>query len=271
MEKNEITFIGKSETMTSLEIAELVGKPHSDLLKSIRNMEDGWTKVCQGKFSLTSRRVEQPNGGTRLVPCYELTKRECLYIATKFNDEARAKLILRWEELEIKERERQEKERIEREMMEKAKQAAIQNARKDLVEAQIAAIEGVKKLINPGSAHILAMTNEVLVNCGLKAIDYIKSDGVFHSATYLLKANGINMSARKFNQIAVNKGVLVYITRNSSKGQKKFLNIPKEYLAYGENGVSEHNPKETQPNWYDEKFPELLNILGIRKESSLAM
>lgn len=53
MEKNEITFIGKSETMTSLEIAELVGKPHSDLLKSIRNMEDGWTKVCQGKFSLT--------------------------------------------------------------------------------------------------------------------------------------------------------------------------------------------------------------------------
>ena len=156
-------------------------------------------------------------------------------------------------------------------MMEKAKQAAVQNARRDLVEAQIAAIEGVKKLINPGSAHILAMTNEVLVNCGLKAIDYIKSDGVFHSATYLLKANGINMSARKFNQIAVNKGVLVYITRSSSKGQKKFLNIPKEYLAYGENGVSEHNPKETQPNWYDEKFPELLNILGIRKESSLAM
>lgn len=31
---------------------------------------------------------------------YELTKTECLYIATKFNDEQRAKLVLRWEELE---------------------------------------------------------------------------------------------------------------------------------------------------------------------------
>jgi hypothetical protein len=34
------------------------------------------------------------------LPCYVLTKTECLYIATKFNDEARAKLVLRWEELE---------------------------------------------------------------------------------------------------------------------------------------------------------------------------
>ncbi|MCR5121121.1 MAG: Rha family transcriptional regulator, partial [Ruminococcus sp.] len=33
-------------------------------------------------------------------PCYSLTKTECLYVATKFNDEARAKLVLRWEQLE---------------------------------------------------------------------------------------------------------------------------------------------------------------------------
>jgi hypothetical protein len=30
---------------------------------------------------------------TQEVPCYVLTKTECLYIATKFNDEARAKLM----------------------------------------------------------------------------------------------------------------------------------------------------------------------------------
>lgn len=35
---------------------------------------------------------------------YKLNKTECLYIATKFNDEARAKLVIRWEELETKER-----------------------------------------------------------------------------------------------------------------------------------------------------------------------
>ena len=35
------------------------------------------------------------------MPCYQLTKTETLYIATKFNDEARARLVLRWEELEL--------------------------------------------------------------------------------------------------------------------------------------------------------------------------
>ena len=54
------------QTMTSLEIAELTGKQHKNIM-----------------------------------PCYQLTKTECLYIATKFNDEARAKLVLRWEELEM--------------------------------------------------------------------------------------------------------------------------------------------------------------------------
>lgn len=88
------------QTMTSLEIAELTGKQHKDVLKAIRNMEPAWEKVCGRNFALTSRTVTQPNGGTREVPCYQLTKTECLYIATKFNDEARAKLVLRWEELE---------------------------------------------------------------------------------------------------------------------------------------------------------------------------
>ena len=90
--------------MSSLEIAKLTGKPHNDVMKAIRAMEPSWKKVSQGKFSLSSRKVEQPNGGIREYPCYELTKTECLYVATKFNDEARAKLVLRWEELEQKQR-----------------------------------------------------------------------------------------------------------------------------------------------------------------------
>ena len=89
--------------MTSLEIAELTGKNHFDIMRAIRKMEPAWEKVCQCKFALTSRTIVQPNGGTREVPCYSLTKTECLYIATKFNDEARAKLVLRWQELELQE------------------------------------------------------------------------------------------------------------------------------------------------------------------------
>ena len=82
--------------MTSLEIAELTGKNHFDLMRAIRKMEPAWVKVNGCKFAL----VEYQDKKGELRPCYQLTKTECLYIATKFNDEARAKLVLRWEELE---------------------------------------------------------------------------------------------------------------------------------------------------------------------------
>lgn len=93
-------IIERKETMTSVEVAEVTGKRHKDVLKSIRNMETSWEKVSGRKFALTSYKDTQ--GKDR--PCYELTKRECLYVATKFNDEARARLVIRWEELETKER-----------------------------------------------------------------------------------------------------------------------------------------------------------------------
>lgn len=96
MNGNEII---KKETMTSLEIAEVTGRNHKDVMRSIREMEEAWVKVNGRKFAL----VEYKDAKGEMRPCYSLSKTECLYIATKFNDEARAKLILRWEELEIKE------------------------------------------------------------------------------------------------------------------------------------------------------------------------
>ena len=92
------------ETMTSLEIAEIVKREHKSVMRSIREMEDSWEKIRGRKFALSHRTIAIPNGGYKKVPCYILNKIECLYIATKFNDEARAKLVLRWEELETKER-----------------------------------------------------------------------------------------------------------------------------------------------------------------------
>ncbi len=84
------------KTMSSREIAERTGKRHSDVLEAIRAMEPAWEKVNGRKFPL----VEYTDAKGEKRPIYQLSKTECLYVATKFNDEARAKLILRWEELE---------------------------------------------------------------------------------------------------------------------------------------------------------------------------
>ena len=85
------------QRMTSLEIAQLTGKRHCDTIRAIRNMEPAWEKVNGRKFAL----VDYRDAKGELRPCYSLTKTETLYIATKFNDEARARLVLRWEELEV--------------------------------------------------------------------------------------------------------------------------------------------------------------------------
>ncbi len=90
------TVIIPEPTMTSVEIAEATGKQHKDVLRAIRNMEPAWEKTAGRKFTLS----EYQDKSGRKLPCYSLTKTECLYIATKFNDEARARLILRWESLE---------------------------------------------------------------------------------------------------------------------------------------------------------------------------
>ena len=87
----------KNETMSSIQIAEITGKNHFDVMRAIRKMEPAWEKVNGSKFAL----VEYTDAKGEKRPCYELTKTECLYIATKFNDEARAKLVIRWHELEM--------------------------------------------------------------------------------------------------------------------------------------------------------------------------
>ena len=100
MKKNQNLSAMNAGRMTSLEIAAVTGKPHGDVLKAIRKMEKAWEQECGGNFSLTSEKVNMPQGGVRLIPVFSLTKTECLYVATKFNDVARARLVLRWEELE---------------------------------------------------------------------------------------------------------------------------------------------------------------------------
>lgn len=99
----EIVFHGDDQMISSLEIAKVTGKSHAHVLRDIRSMELSWEKVTGTKFGLSTYK----DSTGRWLPCYNLTKLESLYIATKFNDEARAKLVLRWMELETGERERQ--------------------------------------------------------------------------------------------------------------------------------------------------------------------
>lgn len=82
--------------MTSLEIAKATGKKHKNVIRDIRVMEEAWEKVNGLKFEL----VEYKDRKGEMRPCYILKYDECMYVASKWNDETRAKLVKRWKDLE---------------------------------------------------------------------------------------------------------------------------------------------------------------------------
>lgn len=99
---------GNSERISSLEIAQVTNKKHNHVMRDIREMEDAWEKITQSKFG----RSEYVDPSGRHLPCYLLTLDQMLYVITKYNNEARAKLVLRWKELEQRERSRMQEELV---------------------------------------------------------------------------------------------------------------------------------------------------------------
>ncbi|MGY6521995.1 MAG: Rha family transcriptional regulator [Mongoliitalea sp.] len=83
--------------ITSLEMAEITQTLHKNLLQSIRNQEVSWKKVT----GLNFQPIEYIDSRGRKKPMYLLNQAESLYIASKFNDEVRARLVVRWMELEL--------------------------------------------------------------------------------------------------------------------------------------------------------------------------
>lgn len=83
--------------MSSRIIAEFAGKKHYNIIRDIRKMEESWERVTGSKFEPS----EYVDSTGRKLPEFLLNKEETLYVATKYNDETRAKLIMRWKQLEV--------------------------------------------------------------------------------------------------------------------------------------------------------------------------
>lgn len=91
---NELTTITQSQTMSSLQIAELTGKRHANVMRDISNLLE------QGVNELNFELVEYRDAKGELRPCYQLSKTGCLILASGYNAVLREKIINRWIELE---------------------------------------------------------------------------------------------------------------------------------------------------------------------------
>ena len=88
-------LILSKETMSSVEIAELTGKEHYNVIRDIR------TLLEQGVAALNFEASTYKDANQRDRPCFNLTKKCCLILASGYDAKLREKIIDRWEVLEI--------------------------------------------------------------------------------------------------------------------------------------------------------------------------
>jgi len=195
--------------MSSREIAELTGKEHKNVLRDIRNMEPAWEKVNGLKFEL----IEYLDSRGRKKLEYQLNKEESLYVATKYNDETRAKLIMRWKQLEV--------ENMELKSKLNSKTYTIPE---DYVEALLRIVDHVRTEKE--------LTNKIKEDAP-KVEYYTKVMASTDTVTATTIAKDYGMTAAKFNALLHNLGVQfkqdgqwVLYHKYQNKGYTKSETIP---------------------------------------------
>ena len=240
------TLIHETDKMSSLEIAEITGKRHDAILRDIRNL------LSQGVNAHNFVEVEYTDKKGEKRPCFNLTKKGCLILASGYDAKLREKIIDRGEELEL----------------EKRPKVTVPRKRTPSLPTKVKAsllwVNGVSEALRLNESSKLLLLKKVGDPLGLPTPDYVSSKGILKSAGVLLKECSAGISAQVFNQKMIEAGMMEEVSRPSSHGkEKRFKSIKGKGLDFGENQVNPNNPKETQPQYYADRFNELLQLLKL--------
>ena len=183
----EIIKLGRTDAMTSLEIAEITGKKHAHVMRDIRSLiEQG---INGSNFGLVS--YKDKKGEVR--PMFELTPKGCLILASGYDALLREKIINKLEELE--------KNHLEQYQVPQSFSEALMLAAKqqEKIEQQQLALESKNVEIVQLSATITEMQPKV------SYVDTILSSKETVTTTQIAQDYG--QSAKAFNILLRNFGV----------------------------------------------------------------
>lgn len=241
---NNLALLEKQQTITSLEVSEMVEKQHNELLKDIRRyikqLNEG--KIPYVEFFKESSYVDE-KGQAR--PCFDVSRKGCEYIANKLTGVKgavfTAKFINRFHDMEdyIK-----------------------QSDNKTYIEQGISIVKFIADDLNVNTASRLLMYENYCKDVGVPTgfLPKYEHNGSreMKAPTHLLKENNCSLKASEFNILLVEHGYLEEKERPSSKGGiKKYKRLTEKGLQYGENVVSPKNQRESQPLYYTDTFMEL--------------
>lgn len=253
MQLSTIVNSSTTLTMSSREIASLVDKRHPDVKRDILNMFE------QLKEDVSSFAHTYTDSQNRQQTEYKLSKDLTITLVAGYNAALRLAIIKRWQELE-------EKEKLMSKLDTTAEQdIRILSAVSDMLRLSDSGRIGmVRKYIENETPKLKAYLPAYAIDAPIDSTVVGNSSQVTKCATDLLMIHNAKVTTRKFNEMLVEKGFLETQMRPSSnKVMKPFKCITEKGLKYGKNLTSDKNQKETQPHWYVNKFPELLNELGL--------
>lgn len=137
---------------------------------------------------------------------------------------------------------------------------------KSTIEQEISVVKFIADDLNVNTASRILMYENYCKDVGMPTgfLPKYEHNGnrQMKALSVLLKENGCDISAVKFNQRLISAGYLEERERLSSNGKpKKYKALTETGLQYGENAVNPHNHKEVQPLYYSDTFMELCNIV----------
>ncbi|HAO7506578.1 TPA: hypothetical protein IRB07_001436 [Escherichia coli] len=91
-----------------------------------------------------------------------------------------------------------------------------------------------------------------------------RKPGAVQSLSALLKQYGIRLTANQAYHQMVKLGIVEQrerYSRTAINNIKKFWSLTAKGCMFGKNITSPANPRETQPHFFESRFPELLKLL----------
>lgn len=204
------SLIETTGRMNSIDIAKLIGKRHSNVIRDIRNISQQLDIQDGLNFELV--KYKDSKGEDR--PCYLLTQEGCLCLASGYDANLRMRIINRWKELELQNKKQSFvlpnfndpviAARAWADQMEKAKILELKN------NEQAAYIEEQAPLVNLGEA-IMKYDDDITINELSKILCQNGINTGEHRLRKTLKEKGYLMRNGMPTQISVENGWMVII------------------------------------------------------------
>lgn len=243
----------KERTISSLEVAQMMETEHWKLLRKLegdKKSEGIVTILADNNFVVSDYFIPSTyrDASGKENKCYEITKIGCDFLANKSTGEKgvlfTARYVKRFAEME---------------------QAISQSTVNTGIpfKEQVESLEAVFNMLRMNEASRLLMLENFYKGYNIPTgfLPKYENNGSreMKSLTALLKENDCGISTLKFNMLLMEHGYVEEKERESTKGNgtKKFKSLTDKGLRYGENLVSPHNQRETQPLYYSDTFMEL--------------